>query len=123
MGHAISDFLGTQNAATKADFVAINTQLAIEYEAAAAFENARARDEIIGSGGRDIEIRGGLDDEYNAIYQQYKWGGISEAEAKAQMTAVAAREPDESGTRSTTRAEAFAEYYAERWDAGERTDD
>jgi hypothetical protein len=67
--------------------------------------------------------RGGLDDEYNAIYQQYKWGGISEAEAKAQMTAVAAREPDESGTRSTTRAEAFAEYYAERWDAGERTDD
>jgi hypothetical protein len=99
------------------EFVAVNTEMSLEHEGAAAFENARARDEIKTSTGTDIGIRGGYDQAYIDIYEQYKSGAISEAEAKARMTDIQAIEPEGfDGSRVITRQEAFAAEYGKIWD-------
>jgi hypothetical protein len=96
--------------------VAVNTEMSLQHEGAAAFENARARDEIKASTGTDIGIRGGYDQAYIDIYEQYKSGAISEAEAKARMTDLQAVEPEGfDGTRVITRQEAFAADYTRIW--------
>jgi hypothetical protein len=83
---------------------------------AAAFHNARARDEIIANGGPDIGIRGGFDQEYIRIYEQYKSGQISEAEAIDRMTYFMALEPQKvEGGRYLTKQEVQERKYHDEW--------
>jgi hypothetical protein len=100
-----------------ARFVAENTERDLRHEGAAAFENARARDEIKTATGTDIGIRGGYDQAYIDIYEQYKSGAISEGEAKARMTDMQAIEPESfrGSAVTSTRQEAFAAKYAAEW--------
>lgn len=116
IGHAVTPYPDRFESKSKAEFVAVNTERSLEHEGAAAFENARARDEIKASTGTDIGIRGGYDQAYIDIYEQYKSGAISEAEAKARMTDLQAIEPEGfDGSRVITRQEAFAAEYERIW--------
>ena len=84
MGHAATDFPEPLDpkAHPKDEYVTTTVQGQMEHEGAAAFANARARDEIMHSDGNtedgpDVGIRGKFDDEYIAIYERYKSGEIS----------------------------------------------
>jgi hypothetical protein len=124
MGHAATDFPEPLDpkAHPKDEYVTTTVQGEMEHEGAAAFANARARDEIMHSDGNtedgpDVGIRGKFDDEYIAIYERYKSGEISEKQAKAEMTEVMSREPagiDPDGSY-ITKKEAATQQAAQEW--------
>jgi hypothetical protein len=123
IGHAARPFPERVDADTKGEYVSTNAQLWMDHEGAAAFENARARDEIMNTDGQtedgpDIGIRGTFDDKYIAIYERYKAGEISEAQARAEMTEVMSGEPagiDSKGNYITKR-EAANQNLSNEWD-------
>jgi type VI secretion system secreted protein VgrG len=119
IGHAgTPQAVATLPGQTREEFVAKNTELDMQYEGSAAFANARARDEIMMNGGPDIGIRGGFDDEYINIFNEYKAGRITEEEAKDQMADVMAREPAkqlEDGSY-LTKKQLSEQSYGEKWD-------
>jgi hypothetical protein len=120
IGHAATPYQEEIQAATRDEFVTKNVAKDLAHEGAAAFENCRARDEIMGPNkdGPDINIRGGQDTIYDYIYEQYKAGHISESEAKAQMGAHFADE----GLRVLPNGQVqtyemvFTERYEDIWD-------
>jgi hypothetical protein len=117
MGHAVTQYEPRFESDSRAAFVSENTERSLRHEGAAAFENARARDEIKTATGTDIGIRGGYDQAYIDIYEQYKSGAITETEAKSRMTDIQAIEPESfNGSSITTRQQAFATSYGEQWD-------
>jgi hypothetical protein len=116
LGHAVSDNKAVIPANNKADFVSKNADRAVDAEGDAAFENARTRDEILENGGRDIEIRGGLDQRYIAIYADFKAGLISEAQARAEMSEVQGSEQGTLDPKGPTRRQLFEAQYEEAWD-------
>ena len=122
MGHAGTPYAGEARVegATRDEYVHRNTQRELAHEGAAAFINARTRDEILASGGPDIEIRGGFDEEYTRIYDQYKAGNISQEEAISRMTYFMALEPQavEAG-RYLTKQEVLERQYNGEWDQRE----
>jgi hypothetical protein len=105
---------------TREEYVGRNTQRELEHEGAAAFHNARARDEIRANGGPDIEMRGGFDEEYRRIYEDYKSGNISQEEAISRMTYFMALEPQaiEAG-RYLTKQEVLERRYNGEWNERE----
>jgi hypothetical protein len=116
IGHAGTPYQQRINAATEEEFVHKNTAKDMAHEGAAAFHNARARDEIIANGGPDIGIRGGFDQEYIRIYAQYKSGQITEAEAIERMTYFMALEPQKvEGGRYLTKQEVQERKYHDEW--------
>ncbi|HEY0712899.1 MAG TPA: hypothetical protein VGF45_09515 [Polyangia bacterium] len=113
VGHAANPRGEDLRPANRKDYVDRNVALSLRAEGSAAFENARARDEILAAGGRDIGIRGGLDDEYIAVYEDFKSGRISEPEAKLRMGEIQGREYEpEFGTRKA----GFAHEFGQAWD-------
>jgi hypothetical protein len=124
MGHAATDFPEPLDpkAHPKDEYVTTTVQGQMEHEGAAAFANARARDEIMHSDGNtedgpDVGIRGKFDDEYIAIYERYKSGEISEEQAKAEMTEVMSREPAGIAPDGSyiTKEEAATQQAAQEW--------
>ncbi len=123
IGHAATPFPERVDYDTKSEYVSKNVQPLMEHEGAAAFENARARDEIMYTDGAtedgpDVGIRGKFDDEYIAIYERYKSGEISEAQAKAEMTEVMSREPAGINPDGTyiTKQQFAAQQLSKEWD-------
>lgn len=116
IGHAGTPFQKTIEGVDVEDHVRRNTAKDMAHEGAAAFHNARARDEIIANGGPDIGIRGGFDQEYIRIYEDYKAGRISEGEAISRMTYFMALEPQaiEDG-RYLTKQEVAEREYRRQW--------
>jgi hypothetical protein len=103
---------------TPAEFVEKNAREALYHEGVAAFENARARQEILDRGGDDIGMRGRFDAEYIGIWELYnqKPPQISEEQAKEWMAEVQSREPAELGPNGETvktRRQEFEEFYWE----------
>jgi type VI secretion system secreted protein VgrG len=94
MGHAGTPYQDRIEADNMADFVAKNVAKDLQHEGAAAFVNAKTRDEIIANGGPDIGIRGGLDEWYISVYEDYKAGRITESQAIDRMAELMAYEPD-----------------------------
>jgi hypothetical protein len=98
IGHAARGFPpGPVPANTLEDYVSKNVRQRLEHEGVAAFENARARHEILNSGGEpwqhpDIGIRGRRDEEYIAIYEKFYRGDLTEEQAIALMAEVMGRE-------------------------------
>ena len=112
LGHAGTPYKPIVQAATEDEYVGKNTAQSMEHEGAAAFNNARTRDEI------NIGIRGGFDEEYIRIYEQYKSGQITETEAISQMTYFMALEPQAvEGGRYLTKQEVAERDFRERWQA------
>ena len=62
IGHAGTPYKPVVQSPKEDVYVQKNTAQSMEHEGAAAFHNARARDEIKANGGPDIGIRGGFDD-------------------------------------------------------------
>ena len=123
IGHAATPFKPIEDASTRQEFIDKNTANAMEHEGAAAFANARARDEILNNGGPDIGIRGGFDPEYIALYEDWKasQGGpnpMSEAEAIAIMTTWMAAEPQRERPDGSfmSKAEVAEEKLGQQWD-------
>jgi hypothetical protein len=116
IGHAANDLQPIIEAPNKSDFVAKNTELQLKQEGDAAFENARVRDEIIANGGPDIGIRGGDDPKYIAVYENFKAGKISEAEARSQMGVIQGQEPDALGDNPPSRKDNYEKNYGQYWD-------
>jgi hypothetical protein len=121
IGHAVTPFGEPLPGKNRQDFVEKNVRQSLEHEGAAAFENARARDEILNSKppGPDIEIRGGSDSDYLDTYDAYKAGKLTEAEAKSQMATTWSQEPqdrDKATGRLRTKEEQLADYYGSEWD-------
>jgi hypothetical protein len=120
VGHAATP-LSTLDPATttREEYVERGVKEGLANEGAAAFENARARDEVLGPDGKgpDIGIRGGYDPDYINIYNRYKSGEISETQAKGLMAQVMAAEP-QSGTPGhwVTKEEDMRSGYQDRWD-------
>ena len=116
IGHAGTPFEKTIQGVDVEDHVRRNTAKDMAHEGAAAFHNARARDEIMANGGPDIGIRGGFDKEYIRIYEDYKAGRISEQEAISRMTYFMALEPQATeGGRDLTKQEVAERKYREEW--------
>jgi hypothetical protein len=93
-----------------------NAREALYHEGTAAFENARARQEILDRGGPDIGMRGKFDEEYIAVYDLFnqKPPQISEEQARTWMAEIQSREPAELGPRGEvvkTRRQEFEEFY------------
>ncbi len=116
IGHAGTPYKPVVQSPKEDVYVQKNTAQSMEHEGAAAFHNARARDEIKADGGPDIGIRGGFDDEYIRIYEQYKSGQISETEAISRMSYFMALEPQAvEGGRYLTKQEVAEREWRERW--------
>ena len=81
MGHAATPFSPPIQSDDRSEFIAKNTEQSLRHEGAAAFINAKTRDEIIANGGPDIGIRGGLDEWYIYVYDDFKAGRITEPQA------------------------------------------
>jgi hypothetical protein len=121
IGHAATPFSPPLPGNTKDEFVDKNVRKDLEHEGAAAFENARARDEILNAKppGHDIGIRGGSDSDYIDTYNAYKSGAITEEQAKSQMATTYSQEPqdrDASTGRYRTKEEQLADKYGKDWD-------
>jgi hypothetical protein len=122
IGHAATSWPEPAAGKTRQEYVDKNTAINLQHEGAAAFANARARDEIHNSGGPETDISGRFDDQYDEIYQRCKAGLISEEDAKAQMAELMANErqvrnPDGS---YVTKKEALQQHYGEQWDEKRR---
>jgi hypothetical protein len=121
IGHAATEYSPPLPGNTKDEFVEKNVRKDLEHEGSAAFENARARDEILNAKppGPDIGIRGGSDSDYIDTYDAYKSGAITEEQAKAQMATTYSQEPqdrDASTGRYRTKEEQLADQYGKDWD-------
>jgi hypothetical protein len=121
IGHAVSPAEPRIDAPTKDEFVRLNTAQAMAAEGDAAFESTRARDEIRTNTGHDIGVRGGSDLDYLRIYDEFKTGKITEAQARAQMADVMAKEP-QGGTPGnyTTKEEVARKEFEKDWDDDHR---
>jgi hypothetical protein len=113
MGHAGTPYQEQIESDNKAEFIARNTAKDLQHEGAAAFINAKARDEIIASGGPDIGIRGGLDEWYISVYEDYKAGRITESQAIDRMAELMAYEPDHE--HGWNKQELLEAKYEEEW--------
>jgi hypothetical protein len=119
VGHAGTPFPTEDRvkASNQDDYVNKNTERSLAHEGAAAFHNAQARDEIKANGGPDIGIRGGFDQEYIRIYEQYKSGQITEADAMSQMAYFMALEPQQiEAGRQITKQEVLERDYRAEWE-------
>jgi hypothetical protein len=117
IGHAVSPERPRIEAGTREDFVQKNTAQSMAAEGDAAFESTRARDEIRTSTGHDIGIRGGSDVDYMRVYNDFKSGKITEAQARTQMADLMAKEP-QSGTPGNyvTKEELARKEFEDAWD-------
>jgi hypothetical protein len=113
MGHAGTPYQDRIEADNMADFVSKNVAKDLQHEGAAAFVNAKTRDEIIAAGGPDIGIRGGLDEWYISVYEDYKAGRITESQAIDRMAELMAYEPDRKDGRN--KQELLEDKYEGEW--------
>lgn len=106
------------NEHTKADHVRKTVDARLEHEGDAAFENARIREEILAATGIDIGIAGrNADGPYLDIYEDFKNGMMSEAEARRQMGELQGEELEyrpSTTKREAYTAEAMSDYEKER---------
>jgi hypothetical protein len=100
---------------TKEQFVQRNLQRHLDDEGAANFENAKVRDEIKQNGGPDIGIAGTQSARYEAIYEDYKAGRISEAEARTRMGNLFADGEHPSTDPGKTYREYYSKQYEDEW--------
>jgi type VI secretion system secreted protein VgrG len=113
MGHSGTPYQPQIEADNQAEFVAKNVAKDLQHEGAAAFINAKVRDEIIANGGPDIGIRGGLDEWYISVYEDYKAGRITESQAIDRMAELMAYEPDHED--GWNKREILEAQYEEEW--------
>jgi type VI secretion system secreted protein VgrG len=97
---------------THDQYVQQNLDRHLDDEGAANFNNARAKDEIGGNGGpADFGINGVQDAKYQAIYNDYKAGNITEEQAKHQMGQVFA-----DGEHTSTNGQTYRDYYSKQYE-------
>jgi hypothetical protein len=120
VGHAVNEAPYKLDATkhSKEDYVRKTVDARLEHEGDAAFENARYREEILAATGIDIGIAGrNADGPYLDIYEDFRNGMMSEAEARRQMGELQGEELEfrpSTTKREAYTTEAMSEYEKER---------
>jgi RHS repeat-associated protein len=112
--HALEPYSPPKTGDTKTSYVDRNRDRHLRDEGAATLKNAKARSEVLDSGGDDIGIAGKNAKEYEKIAQDVDSGKITEAEGRQRVADAFGDE-----TTSTT-GETYNDYYGrpyeEYWD-------
>jgi len=117
VGHALYPLsLPSPSGLTRAEYVTRTTNAQLADEGAATLSNAIARDQLLASGKPDIGILGAQASTYDSIYNQYKSGAITRAQAEQQIGQAYGN-----GERTSTTGQPYQQYYQQsneaRWDS------
>lgn len=99
---------------TRQEYIDQNVREHLLDEGSAQFNSATVRDEIQSNGGPDIGIPGSLTDDYQAVYDQFQAGDITQQEAINQMADLMGNETT-SNTGENYR-DYYGKTYANYWD-------
>jgi hypothetical protein len=91
-----------------------NTNADLAGEGAATLSNARARAEIKKNGGPDIGISGAQPKKYESMYNQYKGGKLTRAQAERKIGQAFGAGETTSNTKQNYRAY-YSQYYVQDW--------
>ena len=94
---------GMDGASSRSDYISRNVDEHMRDEAAAQFNSAQVRDEILGAGGSDIGIPGRGD--YEGIWDRYDAGDITRDQALGEMAGAMGAE------RTSTTGANYRDYY------------
>ena len=101
---------------TRAEYIAKNVDAKLDSEGAATLKDLEVRDEVKKNSGTNLPIPGKHAAEYEAIYQQYKAGKITRANAEHQIGQIYA--DGEIGSKSKIKYRIiYSKGFAEDWDA------
>jgi type VI secretion system secreted protein VgrG len=101
---------------TRDEYIAKNVSATLDSEGAATLKNLEVRDQVKQSGGASLPIPGKHVPEYEAIYQQYKAGKITRADAEHQIGQIYA--DGEVGSKSKIPyRQIYSKTFADDWDA------